>query len=154
MHSQGFGQGAGLQNMAIQPSYVPSMKSLNSGGQLGTSSLSQLNFNNTLTSPANFNTQLHQHQMNFNNTQPLKGLLQNLDESQYGDSTHDGKRDAQRAPLNFNQTNIFVTNNNQVFQDNDRQNQGGQGQIDEADSLFNMVPVRLQQAHNSRPMPA
>jgi len=39
--SQGFGQGNGIQNLAIQPSFVPSIKSLNSGGQMGgTTSLS------------------------------------------------------------------------------------------------------------------
>lgn len=57
MTSQGFGQGNGVQNIAIQPSFVPSIKSMNSGGQLGnTTSLSQLNFNNTMTSSANLNS--------------------------------------------------------------------------------------------------
>ena len=58
--SQGFGQGHGIQNLAIQPSFVPSIKSLNSGSgcpnNLGnTTSLTHLNFNNTLTTPINFN---------------------------------------------------------------------------------------------------
>lgn len=83
---------------------------------MGTTSLSQLNFNNTMTSSANFNSQLHQnHNLNFNNTQPLKGILQNLNDAQNFASTPDNKRDNQGLPLNFTQTNIFVTNNNQVF---------------------------------------
>ena len=79
--------------------------------------------------------------MNFNNTQPLKGLLHNLNEAQFA-STPDNKRDGQGLPLNFTQTNIFVTNNNQVFGQQQDQNEKHL-QIEDPDSLFTMLPTRL-----------
>ena len=112
------------------------MKSLNSGSgnvNLGnTTSLTHLNFNNTLTTPINFNNTVQQPNnhspLNFNNTQPLKGILDTLNDTTttYSAaqqpqilSTPSSHRDqlpsGQQLPLNFTQTNIFVTNNNQVY---------------------------------------
>jgi len=46
--------------------------------------------------------------------------------------------------MNFTQTNIFVTNNNQVFGQHQDSN-GNNVQVEEPDQLFNMLPTRLQQ---------
>ena len=100
-----------------------------------------------MTSPANFNSQVHQQhqQMNFNNTQPLKGILHNLKEAQQFASTPDNKRGNQGPPLNFTQTNIFVTNNNQVFGQPPPDNNEEHLKIEDPDALFSMLPTRLQQ---------
>ena len=83
----------GTQNLAIQPSLVPSMRSLNSnevcGGHIPNqtennnhSQYSQNLMNNTLTSPfQNQMPQLNMNVINFNNTQPLKNYLNNLTDS-------------------------------------------------------------------------
>lgn len=76
----------------------------------------------------------------------MKGILRNLNDAQQFSSTPDNKREntTGAVPLNFTQTNIFVTNNNQVFGQH-QESCGNNLQIEEPDSLFNMLPTRLQQ---------
>lgn len=132
--SQGFGQGNAQQNLGVQPSMIPSMKSLYSGSASGNVPNDQTGqnsqFNNTINPSTNANAAVYQTNMvspiNFNHTQPLKGILDNLNETttsysgvqQQMISSPSTQRE-QTQPLNFTQTNIFVTNNNQLFGDMD-----------------------------------
>ena len=71
--------------------------------------------------------------------------MHKLKEAQQFASTPDNKRGNQGPPLNFTQTNIFVTNNNnnQVFDQPPQHNNEEHLNIEDPDALFSTLPTRL-----------